>query len=93
MSPDKHSDFFKVLPDEELPIFSGKAEDLTLFYAPGFLAAAREKEAEEIRMILSGEYPFGNPIAGNLINAAAEACSAWAYDHSPDHYKPVGLPV
>ena len=93
MNRDEHSDFFKVLPDTGLPIFSGKSEDLTLFYAPGFLAAATEKEAEEIRQILLGEYPFGNLIAGDLINAAAEAQAVWAYDHSPDHYEPTCLTI
>ena len=93
MSPDNASVFFKVLPGESLPVFSGKLDDLTLFYAPGYLAAARKKEAEEIRQIMSGEIPFGNLLAGNLINAAASAQSAWAMRHDPERYEPVCLTV
>ena len=91
MSPVDRSDFFKVLPGEELPIFSGKLDDLTLFYAPGYLAAAREKEAEEICQILSGEIPFGNLIAADLINAAASARSRRAVQQDPAYYQPTCL--
>ena len=91
MSPDESLNFFKVLPDEDLPVFTARAEDLTLFCAPGFLAAAGEKDAAEIRGILSGELPFGNLLVGDLISAAASAKSAWAFIHSPDHYEPVCL--
>ncbi len=93
VSPDNASVFFKVLPGETLPIFTGRLDGLTLFYAPGYLAAARETEAEEIRMILAGEIPFGNLLAANLIDAAVSAQSVRAMQQDPEHYRPTCLTV
>lgn len=93
MNPDSSQVFFKLFPGDSLPVFTGRLDDLTLFYAPGYLAAAREREAEEIRQILSGEIPFGNLTAGELVNAAASARAEWAVIHDPDRWKPVCLTV
>ena len=84
---------FRQLDGEALPIFSRNIEDLTLFYAPGFLAAASGREAEEIRQILSGEIPFGNPDIADLIRFASSARSAWAVIHDPASYRPTCLTI
>ena len=84
---------FRRLEGEPLPIFSRPADDLTLFYAPGYLAAADAKTAEEIRDIILGEIPFGNLIAGHLINAAVSAQSQWARIRDVSSYHPVCLTV
>ena len=84
---------FRQLEDEPLPIFARNAEELTLFYAPGFLAAAREKEAGEIRLTLSGEIPFGDLPLSDLINFASSACSEWAVIHDQASYRPACLTI
>ncbi len=84
---------FRRIEDEPLPIFVRKAEALTLFYAPGYLVAACEAEAEEIRGILSGDLPFGNPAAGFLINSASYALGEWQRRHNLLFYEPVCLTV
>ncbi len=84
---------FRQLEGESLPIFTRDTEGLTLFYAPGFLAAAREMEAEEIRQTLSGEIPFGNLPFSDLINFASSACSSWAVIHDPAACRPTCLTV
>ncbi len=84
---------FRLLEEAMMPIFSRKAGDLTLFYAPGYLAAAREKEAQEIRDILSGEIPFGNMTAAYLIEAARSAQSEWYRRHDLLNYAPTCLTV
>ncbi len=84
---------FTRLDDESLPIFARNVNDLTLFYAPGYLAAAGKKDAEEIRSIISGDLPFGNPTAGYLINAALSAQGEWQRQHNLQFYEPVCLTV
>ena len=84
-------EFFKVLLERSLPVFIGKLDDLTLFYAPGYLAAARKKEAEETIQILSGEIPFGNMLAAELIRAAGSAQSALAVQQDPEFFQPTCL--
>ena len=84
---------FRQLEDEFLPIFSRKADDLTLFYAPGFLAAAGERDAERICQLIAGEIPFGNPTAGYLINSAVSAQDEWRRIHDLRFYEPVCLTV
>ena len=60
MSPDAlNNGGFQQIEGISLPVFSRKADELTLFYAPGYLAAARIRTAAEITGILSGELPFG----------------------------------
>ena len=85
--------FFRIIPETFPPIFSGMFDDLTLFYAPGYLVAAREKEAAEIRNIIIGEFPFGNLPAGELINAAISAQSGWSIQHDPYCYHPTCLTI
>lgn len=84
---------FRQLEEELLPIFTRNEEELTLFYAPGYLAAAGAKEAAEILQTLSGEIPFGDLPLGDLIHFAASACSEWAMIHDPASYRPVCLTV
>ena len=85
------TDHFRKLPDEDLPIFSRPAGDLTLFYAPGYLAAADADHAREIRDIIAGEIPFGNPAAADLIGAASSAVVQWERIRDPESYHPVCL--
>ena len=91
---------FRQIEGESLPIFTRKFEDLTLFYAPGYLAAAREAEAAGILGFLSGELPFGENTAGtvipgtvtlDLIQSAQTAETAWHTFHTPENNKPVCL--
>ena len=84
---------FHQLDDISLPIFSRESENLTLFYAPGYLAAARQPEADEIKGILAGELPFGNPTLHHLIRAAVSAREIWWRTHDPEHYQPVCLTI
>ena len=76
---------------ESLPVFFRQAGDLTLFYAPGYLAAAGPKEAAEILSILSGEIPFGNRTAHYLLQAALSAQDEWRRMHDADLYRPTCL--
>ncbi len=77
-----------------LPVYSRRADDLTLFYAPGFLAAARDKEAAEIRGVLAGELPFGENMTPHyLMDAARSAQDRWRMVHDPDNYDPVCMTV
>ena len=83
---------FRQLPDEPLPIFLRKADELTLFYAPGYLAAARDREAEEIQGILSGEFPFGEDMTPHyLITAAISAQETFRRMQDPENYRPTCL--
>ena len=66
---------FRQIEGESLPIFIRNVGELTLFYAPGYLAAAGKRKAAEIRQILSGEIPFGDPEYSELIRFASSACS------------------
>ena len=84
---------FRQIEGESLPIFMRNVEELTLFYAPGYLAAAGKRNAAEIRQILSGEIPFGDPEYSELIRFASSACSEWAEIHDPASYRPVCLTV
>lgn len=80
------------MEDQPLPIFSRKLDDLTLFYAPGYLAAARDREAAEIRGILTGEFPFGDNMTPHyLIQAALSALEIRRRMHDPGNYSPTCL--
>lgn len=91
MNREDLTDHFCRIPDEVLPIFSRAAGGLTLFYAPGYLAAADAEKAREIRKILAGEIPFGNPAAAELISAAGSALAHWERIRDPESYCPVCL--
>ncbi|MBR6089702.1 MAG: radical SAM protein [Anaerolineaceae bacterium] len=82
---------FQKIGDQPLPVFSREADGLTLFYAPGYLAAARPDKAEEIRGILTGDLPFGCIAAHYLIRSAVSAESTWREIHDPEYYEPVCL--
>ena len=84
--------FFKVLQDQPQPICQGRRDGLTLFYVPGYLAAAREAEAAEITAVLRGELPFGTDLTPHyLIQAAARAEQTWAAMHDPENFRPTCL--
>lgn len=82
---------FHPLEDVSLPIFRTEKDDLTLFYAPGYLAAATQKAAVEIQGILTGDLPFGNRTAHYLIQAAISAQDSWRKRHDPENYQPTCL--
>ncbi len=93
MSPDAlNKPEFRQMDAVSLPVFSRSVGDLTLFYAPGYLAAARKREAEEITGILSGELPFGEDMTPHyLIQAACSAQDIWRRMHDPENYWPTCL--
>ena len=82
---------FQPIPGVIPPVFARKFEELTLFYAPGYLAAARPQEAAEITGILAGELPFGNLVPHYLTRAALNAEDKWRRCHDPRLFKPVCL--
>ena len=92
MNPDRSDVFFKVLPGASPDVYCGQLEELTLFYAPGYLAAAAEREAAEITGILRGELPFGKDrTAHYLTYAALSARETLRMAQDPARYKPVCL--
>ena len=89
---------FRQIEGEALPIFTRQFEELTLFYAPGYLAAAREAEAAEILGLLSGELPFDfertvspGAVTLELIRFAQNAENQWNSLLNPENYKPLCL--
>ena len=89
---------FHQIGGESLPIFTRQFEELTLFYAPGYLAAARDAEAAEILGLLSGELPFDHEgtvspgiVTLELIHHAQNAVQQWHALHDPENYKPLCL--
>ncbi len=84
---------FRQIDGESLPIFTRKTDDLTLFYAPGYLAAADPKAGDEILQILMGEIPFGNLTAHHLIRFAQSAKDEWRRMMDPAAWKPTCLTV
>ena len=93
MSPDVlNNGGFQQIEGGSLPVFSRIADDLTLFYAPGYLAAARTREAAEITGILSGELPFGEDMTPHyLMQAAVSAQEIRRRGQDPDNYRPTCL--
>ena len=93
MSPDVlNKDVFRQIEGVSPPVFFRNAGDLTLFYAPGYLAAAKKREAEEITGILSGDIPFGEDMTPHyLIRAALSAQAIWQQMHDPENYRPTCL--
>ena len=83
---------FRQIDDLDLPIFEWKLDRLTLFYAPGYLAAADPRRTEEIRGTLSGDLPFGDNLTAHyLINEAVSAQQEWRMIHDPADYHPTCL--
>ena len=93
MSPDVlNNGGFQQIEGVSLPVYSRNAGELTLFYAPGYLAAARTREAAEITGILSGELPFGEDMTPHyLMQAAVSAQEIWQRMQDPDNYRPTCL--
>ena len=83
---------FQQIEGVSLPVFSREDGELTLFYAPGYLAAARTREAAEITGILCGELPFGEDMTPHyLVRAAVSAQEIWRRMHDPENYRPTCL--
>ena len=85
---------FRQLEGTALPIFSRKMDELTLFYAPGFLSAACDKDAAEIIGVLEGELPFGENLTPHyLTEAACSVQDRWRTIHDPENYDPICMTV